>query len=142
MPIKNQVIKSNVPITTVPQSHVYLGFSSSNKKGSFKLYDDTLIKADILNAFNTRKGERPMNPTYGTIIWDTIFEPMTDDVKVSIQDDIKAILNGDPRIATQGVVVNQYATGIIIEITLQIKATSQITTMKLDFNSKSGLTLQ
>jgi phage baseplate assembly protein W len=142
MPIKNQIISSNTPLTTVQQGHVYKGFSSSNKKGSFKLYDDILIKADILNAFNTRKGERPMNPTYGTVIWDTIFEPLTDDTKVLIQDDIKKILDADPRIAVQGATVNQYESGLIIEINVQIKNSSVATSMKLTFDAKAGLSVQ
>jgi phage baseplate assembly protein W len=142
MPIKNQTIVSSTQAAVYNPIHVYKGFSSSNKKGSFKIYDDVLIKSDILNAFNTRKGERPMNPTFGTIIWDSLFDPLTDDTKIAIQDDIKKILNADPRIVTKGVVVDQYATGLIIDISLQIVGTDFVQQMRLTFDSNAGLTVQ
>lgn len=142
MPIKNQTIVSNSQAAVYNPQHVYKGFSSTNKKGSFKLYDDMLIKTDILNAFNTRKGERVMNPNYGTIIWNSLFEPMTDDIKLAIQNDIKSILNAEPRISTKGVIVNQYETGMIIDISLQIIGQDFSQTLKLTFDQKVGLTIQ
>ena len=51
-------------------SQFYKGFSSLDQTTSnSKLYDFDLIKQDIINHFNTRKGERVMNPTFGSIIW-------------------------------------------------------------------------
>ena len=39
-------------------------------------YDLDLAKQDLLNNFNTRKGERVMMPTFGSIVWDMLFEPL------------------------------------------------------------------
>ena len=64
----------------IKQNQFYVGYSSvNNDSGITKLYDFDLIKQDIINHFHTRKGERVMNPTFGTIIWDVIFDPFTDD---------------------------------------------------------------
>ena len=65
-------------------THYYKGFSTTNpdNRGS-KLYDFELIKQNILNHFNTRKGQRVMNPTFGTIIWDTLMEPLTPAIRTA-----------------------------------------------------------
>ena len=53
--------------------HLYKGFSTNdNLNPSSKLFDFDLIKQNIINHFNTKKGERLMNPEFGTIIWDLI----------------------------------------------------------------------
>ena len=76
------------------QNQFYVGYSSVNADalGTTKLYDFDIIKQDIINQFNTRKGERVMNPTFGTIIWDVIFDPFTQDVKQAISDDISSLI--------------------------------------------------
>ena len=54
------------------------GFSTvSLDTENFSLYDLDLIKQDLINHFYVRQGERLMNPTFGTIIWDLLFEPLT-----------------------------------------------------------------
>ena len=51
----------------------YKGFSSQETKSNFKLYDIDLVKQDIINHFYIRKGEKLMNPDFGTVIWDLLF---------------------------------------------------------------------
>ena len=47
-------------------SQFYVGFSSIDiANTNSKLYDLALIKQDIINQFNNRKGERVMNPEFG-----------------------------------------------------------------------------
>ena len=70
-------------------SNFYVGFSSLNPENtSSKLYDLELIKQDILNHCNTRKGQRVMNPTFGTIIWDLLMEPLTPNIRNLLTKDI------------------------------------------------------
>ena len=60
-------------VTTTKTSQFYKGFSTvDDTTTNVKLYDYELIKQDILNQFNTRKGERLMNPNFGSIVWDLI----------------------------------------------------------------------
>ena len=67
---------------TKKTSQFYKGFSTVDETStSVKLFDHEIIKQDLLNQFNTRKGERVMNPMFGSIIWDLIYEPLTPDVK-------------------------------------------------------------
>ena len=50
----------------------YKGFSTVAGVKSNQLYDLDIIKQDLINHFYTRKGERVMNPDFGSIIWDLL----------------------------------------------------------------------
>ena len=78
---------------------VFKGYSTVGKEyGNFKIYDIELAKRDLLNEMYTRKGERLMSPTYGYIVWDVLFDPLTDDVVDIIREDTLRIINRDPRL--------------------------------------------
>src|SRR6056300_1831725 len=93
----------------------YKGFNSRNKANGFKLYDIDLVKQDLINHFYIRKGEKLENPSFGTIIWDMIFEQFTEEVKGLIAQDVEDIINYDPRIAVNGITVDSTEQGIRIE---------------------------
>ena len=96
--------------------YTYRGFSSNQTTKNFKLYDIALVKQDLINHFHIRKGEKLEKPGYGTIIWDMLFEPMTETNKNIIIKDVEAIVNSDPRIAIQQVTVDATQVGIQIII--------------------------
>jgi phage baseplate assembly protein W len=124
-------------------SQFYKGFSTVNptNRGS-QMYDFDLIKQDLLNQFNTRKGQRVMNPTFGTIIWDILMEPLTPQIKELLTQDINTICNSDPRTYPLEIVINEYPQGYLIEITLAMKNTNETSTLKLAFDQKIGLRVQ
>jgi len=128
---------------TAKKSQFYIGYSSVNPNSSdTKLYDFDLIRQDIINQFNTRKGERVMNPNFGTIIWDLIFEPFTDDVKQALSDDISRVCNSDPRAVPIQININEQEYGMLLEITLQYVGTDKTSSMRLSFDKQLGLTTQ
>ena len=133
-PLSNQV--SNYGISTV---HIYKGFSSSKSAQNFKVYDFECVRQDLLNQFNTRKGERVMDPEFGTIIWDAIFEPLTESTKNAIVEDIRGILSKEPRIEAEAVKVDEYSSGILMELTVRYKVTDQRANIKLSFDREVGL---
>lgn len=102
--------------------------------GSTRLEDKELIKRDLLNHFHIRKGEKLMNPNFGTIIWDHLFSPLTEDVKQSIVDDVTEIVNSDPRTSVTNIVLNQYEHGIQIQVELFYREFNQSEQMLLLFN--------
>jgi phage baseplate assembly protein W len=78
---------------------VFKGYSTVGKEyGNFKIYDIELAKRDLLNEMYTRKGERLMSPTYGYIVWDLLFDPLTDEVVDVIREDTIRIISRDPRL--------------------------------------------
>ena len=99
-------------------SVTFKGFSSKADKQNFKLYDFECAKQDLINRLSVRKGERVENPEFGTIIYDSLFEPFTDVLKEAILDDVTANLNADPRISTEDITITEADQGISIQATI------------------------
>jgi phage baseplate assembly protein W len=124
-------------------SQFYRGFSTVDPINyGGKLYDFDLVKQDILNQFNTRKGERLMNPAFGTIIWDLLMEPLTEEVSNLLIADINEIVGADPRVYPTQIELNEYEQGFIVELTLNLKNTNQSSTLRLAFDQSVGLQVQ
>jgi phage baseplate assembly protein W len=94
----------------------YRGFSTINQYKKFKLTDLELIKRDLLNHFAIRKGEKLMNSEFGSIIWNVLFEPLTPDVKALVVDDIQRVVNYDPRVRVDNVLVDQFDYGLQVQV--------------------------
>jgi phage baseplate assembly protein W len=101
-----------------------------------------LIKQDLINHFYVRQGERLMNPTFGTIIWDLLFEPLTEQIKNLILQNVNQIINYDPRIKADKVTVTAYESGIQIECLLTYLPYNVSQSMKLKFDQANGLLAQ
>lgn len=113
---------------------IYKGFSTYNRVRKFNITDFELIKQDIFNHFSIRKGEKLMNPKFGSIVWDLMFDPLTERVQELISEDIKVIIDSDPRVIADRVVVTEYNQGFQIEIDLKYVLTNQVQTMILKFD--------
>jgi phage baseplate assembly protein W len=118
----------------------YSGFSTVNKTKKFRLTDFDLVKQDITNHFNIRKGEKLMNPDFGTIIWDTLFEPLNDETKNVIMQDVKRIVASDPRIGAKNVTITEFDRGLQLQIDLIYIPTNQVSTMAVKFEQNSKTT--
>jgi phage baseplate assembly protein W len=119
---------------------MYKGFSSVNSKSeNFVLYDFDLIKQDLINHFYIRQGERLMQPNFGTIIWSLIFEPLTEQLKDLILQNVNEILNYDPRVQASNVVITPYDTGLQIEATLKYIPYNIQQNLQLKFDQANGL---
>lgn len=96
----------------------YKGFSTIDQNKKFRLTDLELIKRDLLNHFAIRKGEKLMNPNFGSIIWNILFEPLTADIKALIVEDIQRVVSYDPRVRVDNVLVDQLDMGLQVQIEL------------------------
>jgi phage baseplate assembly protein W len=119
----------------------FKGFSSRADKRNFKLYDFEVAKQDLINRLSIRKGERVENPEFGTIIYDAIFEPFTEDLKDAIVEDITANLNADPRISTQEIRVSEADKGIAIQATITYVPLNITEKLQFNFDENSLLRL-
>lgn len=115
----------------------YNGFSTYNRNKHFRLTNFDLVRQDLLNHFNIRKGEKLMNPNFGTSIWDTLFDPLDAETKRIITEDVRKIIGYDPRIAARNVVVTEYDKGIQIQIELVYISTNQVDTLAVNFDRDS-----
>jgi len=117
---------------------MYRGFSTVGRNRKFRLTDFELIKQDLINHFYIRKGEKLMNPDFGTIIWNVVHEPLTEDLKSVIVTDIKTVASYDPRLSIDNVVVTEYAQGIQVELELRYVLTNQTNVMNLQFDNQNS----
>lgn len=116
---------------------LYRGFSTYNRFKKFRLTDYELVKQNLINHFNIRKGEKLMNPNFGTIIWNTLFEPLTDEVRKIITDDVKKIAAYDPRVNVDNITITEKDFGIQIELDLTYSGNNQTSTLVLNFDRNS-----
>jgi len=133
-------LPGNLTAQNVPGTKTYKGFRTvSADTTSFSLYDLALIKQDLINHFHIRQGERLENPEFGTIIWDILFEPLTDQVKNLIVKNVEEIINYDPRVVADQVIVTSYESGIQIECKLTYLPYYITEALQLRFDEKNGL---
>jgi phage baseplate assembly protein W len=116
----------------------YRGFSTLVNKKKYTLTDYELAKQDLINYFNIRRGSKLMQPSFGTIIWDQLFEPLNEDTQQIITADITKIVNYDPRLRVGQIAVNQQDHGLLIEITLAYVPTDQTETLTLNFDNRAS----
>ena len=133
--VKSGAVRDNVYI----KSPTYKGFSTIDESNSSsKLYDIALIKQDIVNNFHIRKGEKLSDPEFGTIIWDVLFEPLTDQVKNIIIKDVSDIINFDPRVNVNQIVVDSYENGIQVSCELMYLPYSIVERLQFQFDEDAG----
>lgn len=117
----------------------YRGFSTIGQTKKFRLTDLDLVKRDLLNHFQIRKGEKLMNPDFGSVIWNTLFEPLDEQTKKVILDDVKTVVSYDPRLAVDEVLIQQLDNGIQIQISITYVPTNVTTMMNLTFDRETGV---
>lgn len=133
-------VHSKLTNQKIPGSKTYKGFSTiSDATEKFSLYDLELIKQDLINHFHIRQGEKLENPTFGTIIWDILFEPMTDQLIALIVKNVQDIINYDPRVIAEQVIVTQYNSGLQIECELTYLPYNISEIIQMRFDEKNGL---
>lgn len=117
---------------------MYRGFSTVGRNKKYRLTDFELVKQDLVNHFYIRKGEKLMRPNFGTIIWNVIHEPLTEDLKSVITSDINAIASYDPRLSIDNVIITEYEHGIQVELELRYIQTNQSNLLNLRFDNTNN----
>ena len=97
-----------------------------------------MIKQDIINHFHIRQGEKLSDPRFGTIIWDILFEPYTEQTIRLITENVKSIIANDPRVRLDNLLVDNYETGISIEIDIVYLQYSIKEKMRMKFDADAG----
>jgi phage baseplate assembly protein W len=99
----------------------FKGFSTVNRQHTdWRLYDIDLAKQDLLNEIYTRKGERLMSPSFGYIVWDLLFDPLTEEVKAALEQDTIRIVSKDPRFQLLQILVTDSPDESKIELNLRL----------------------
>jgi phage baseplate assembly protein W len=120
---------------------LYRGFSTISRPfGPYGLTDNDLIVQDLLNNLSIRKGEKLMNPDFGCIVWDRLFDPLTEGLKLEIVTNVETIIKSDPRLAFVKDIILQESPdghGILLDFTVKFAYTDQSANLSLKFDSQS-----
>ena len=113
---------------------LFKGFSTVDKvRAPYSLFDQELIKRDLLNEFHTRKGERLMKPNFGCIIHDLLMEPEDTVTEDEIRDDIIRICDKDPRVEVKDIIIFSADHTVRAEVILKYVQSSNEDILYLEF---------
>lgn len=116
-----------------------IGFSTLDKQGPpFRLVDLDLAKADLVYAFQTRRGERVMRPNFGSIIHDLLFEPFDEDTKQAVIEDAVKIIREDPRLQMVSIDVTDLEHSLRLDIVLNYVPLDVVTSLAVEFDKTSA----
>jgi phage baseplate assembly protein W len=115
----------------------FIGFNTQNQFKKFTLVDDALIKRDLLNALNIRQGQLVGRPSYGTALWDNLFENQTNETEAAITREIQRVAGGDPRLQISEVDIFPQENGILIQILLIIVPSTDAERLSIFFDQQT-----
>lgn len=118
-------------------NQIYKGFSTSSGNKSNMLYDIDVVKQDLINHFYTRKGERVMEPEFGSIVWDMLYEPLDESSEEDLIEDCTRIINSDPRCELLDIQLDSLGNGVRIDISINVLPFNKQATMQLDFERET-----
>lgn len=108
----------------------------------YRVTDTELVVQDLVNALNIDVGSIVGNPSYGTTLRTFIFEPNTLDVQTQIEEEIRRVINLDPRIEPNLINIFPQENGILIEVELAINPFNQAIQLSLFANAETGAVTQ
>lgn len=126
----------------------YIGFSTINQNMSaktppttalaagkkFRVVDEQCVVQDMLNALHIRQGQKPGMPSYGTTLWDFMFEPNTIDLQQKIADEVIRVISLDNRIILNTVDVYTGEHTVQVEVELAIAPFNKSTQLNMFFD--------
>jgi hypothetical protein len=63
---------------------------------------------------------------------------MTDDLRDAIVDDVTSVVNYDPRLIAESILVDEYEQGIIVEVRLFYRNSNETETLKFLFDQSQN----
>lgn len=124
-------------MATLTSKNLFVGYSNLSNYQTSQLTDLKLVEQDLLNHFNTRKGERVMMPTWGCGIWEYLYEPFDQSTVDSVKYEAQQVINSDPRVALQTINVIQFDYGIRLEMNLFYSPLQAYSTFSVDFDKRT-----
>jgi phage baseplate assembly protein W len=135
-------IGANQPKTTNAQGGTGGGVgsivNSINPGKKFKLTDENLVIRDFINALNIRQGEKVGQPSYGTTLWNFVFEPNTPDMQFALDNEIRRVASQDPRILIDYVKAYPQENGILMEVQIGVQPFNQALLLSVFFDSSTN----
>ena len=116
----------------------FIGFGSPLIGNTKVLFDNELVKRDLINHFYTRKRERVMDVEYGFLGWDLLFELDKPSLKYDLEEDARRVVRSDPRVSERTITIDLVPNGYNINIDLYFLQTQTADTLYLKFTQQSA----
>lgn len=78
-----------------------------------------------------------MEPDFGSVIWDMLYEPLDETNKEIIVDDCKNIIISDPRVDLKDIYLTESENGLRVDIGINVKPFDQSAQMLLEFERET-----
>jgi phage baseplate assembly protein W len=112
----------------------FIGFNTIDQNKKFTLVDFELVKRDLLNAFNIRQGQVVGRPSYGTVMWDYVFENQTQETERGITAEIQRVTGGDPRIFVSSIELFPQENGMLIQLEITVVPSTDAQRLSIFFD--------
>ncbi len=117
---------------------VFKGFSTPVVGRTETLYDSELVRQDLMNHFNTKKGERAFDADYGFIAWDLLFELEGYNTINLLEADARRIISLDPRLNLKKIQISRIEYGYQMNIVLQYVVLDALEELTIVFDARSN----
>ena len=94
---------------------VIQGYTTQNNQFEV-LTDKDLVKHDLMMEIYSEKGSMDWDPNFGTTIQDQIFQLKNDEVKNTIIDELKQVVDNSPFLALQDITTEELDKGWIFNL--------------------------
>lgn len=129
-------------IKPAPQPQGTSGFISTGPNmptgRKFRLTDRELVIRDFTNAMNIPQGSKPGNPSYGTTVWQYIFEPNDPTTSAKIEEELIRLASMDPRLTLEQVNLYAIDTGIVVEMQVSVSPFNDVQLLQVIFDQNTG----
>jgi len=121
----------------VTRTPFFVGFNTVNQPNPpYSLTNLELVKRDILNHFATPLGSRVMLPSFGTRIYDLLFDPFDEYTRNAIIEDAVRVVATDPRVELVSVDVFQEDQALNVIMVVLFKPESVTDNLFVTFSLK------
>ena len=117
---------------------VFKGFSTPVVGRTETLYDTELVRQDLMNHFNTKKGERAFDADYGFIAWDLLFELEGYNTMNLLEADARRIISLDPRLNLKKIQISRIEYGYQMNIVLHYVVLNTVEELSIVFDARSN----
>jgi len=123
--------------TRITRKPFFVGFNTVNQPNPpYSLTNLELVKRDILNHFATPMGSRVMLPSFGTRIFEYLFDPFDEYTKNAIIEDAVRVVASDPRVELVSVDVFQEDQALNVIMVVLFKPESVTDNLFVTFSLK------
>lgn len=123
--------------TKITRKPYFVGFNTVGQPSPpYSLTNIDIVKRDINNQFATPLGSRVMLPTFGTRIYELLFDPFDEYTKNAIIEDAMRVVQSDPRVQLVNVDVYQEDQALNVVMVLLFLPESVTENMFVSFSLK------